>query len=209
MIEAIAGQVLVETAKVVGRETAKVLGRVFEKKFDEKIDKGNIDGPRPISDFYNPDVKIEKGLSQERKNEIKNETGWSDNVVDNIDSNQQYEIYKNADLRECLVNDRSCLTKNIDLDYVDPKTGWTNRERMSWGRAPIDAKSGEKIELHHMGQNQNAPFAELCENSEHGDGNDAILHDKNKPSWRRDPAANEQYKQERENHWKTRATMEV
>lgn len=31
------------------------------------------------------------------------------------------------------------------------------------------------------------PFAELCANSEHGDGKDAILHDKKVGSWRQDP----------------------
>ena len=34
------------------------------------------------------------------------------------------------------------------------------------------------------------PFAELCANSEHGDGKDAILHDKKVESWRQDPERN-------------------
>lgn len=38
------------------------------------------------------------------------------------------------------------------------------------------------------------PFAELCANSEHGDGKDAILHDKKVESWRQDPERKNQYR---------------
>lgn len=37
------------------------------------------------------------------------------------------------------------------------------------------------------------PFAELCANSEHGGGKDAILHDKKVESWRQDPERKNQY----------------
>ena len=115
-------------------------------------------------------------------------------------------ILKNADLHEAEIDGRKCLVKDIDMDYVDPKTGLTNRELMEKGRAPIDAKTGEPIELHHMGQNFNSPFAELCANSEHGDGKDAILHDKKVESWRQDPEKKNQYNNvQRPNHWKSRA----
>ena len=93
------------------------------------------------------------------------------------------------------------------MDYVDPKTGLTNRQLMEKGRAPIDAKTGERIELHHMGQDYDSPLAELCENSEHGDGKDAILHDKKIESWRQDPEKKNYYNNvQRPNHWKARAT---
>ena len=78
------------------------------------------------------------------------------------------------------------MVKNIDMDYVDPKTGMKNRKLMENGRPPIDPESGEKLELHHMGQGYDAPFAELWENSECGDGNDAILHPNSEESWRKD-----------------------
>lgn len=95
------------------------------------------------------------------------------------------------------------------MDYVDPKTGLTNRELMQKGRSPIDSKTGEKIELHHMGQDKDGSFAELCENSEHGDGNHSILHPKTDGSWRNEDGANANYdKIERPNHWKARAQEE-
>lgn len=35
-------------------------------------------------------------------------------------------------------------------------------------------------------QDYNSPLAELCSQSEHGDGKHSILHDNNIESWRRD-----------------------
>ena len=146
------------------------------------------------------------GLTEDEKAKIIKETGWSSEIVNCIESMDQYEVYKNADLHEAEIDGRKCLVKDIDMDYVDPKTGLTNRELMEKGRAPIDAKTGESIELHHMGQNFNSPFAELCANSEHGDGKDAILHDKKVESWRQDPEKKNQYNNvQRPNHWKARA----
>ncbi|MEI3305619.1 MAG: HNH/ENDO VII family nuclease [Dysosmobacter sp.] len=119
---------------------------------------------------------------------------------------EQYEVYKNAGLHEAEINGRKCLIKDIDMDYVDPKTGLTNRELMEKGRPPIDAKTGETIQLHHMGQDFNSPFAELCANSEHGDGKDAILHDKKAESRRQDTEKKNKYNNvQRPNHWKARA----
>ena len=148
-------------------------------------------------------------LTEEEKARIKEETGWSDEIIDAIESMDQYEVYKNADLHEAEVNGRKCLLKDIDLDYVDPKTGKTNRELMAEGKSPIDSKTGEKIELHHMGQNFDGPFAELTENSEHGDGNHKTLHTSNEGSWRNDPEQKNQYQREKAQHWKTRAQGEV
>ena len=146
------------------------------------------------------------GLTENEQAEIIKETGWPAEIVNCIESIDQCEVYKNADLHEAEIDGRKCLVKNIDMDYVDPKTGLTNRELMEKGRAPIDAKTGESIELHHMGQNFNSPFAELCANSEHGDGKDAILHDKKVESWRQDPEKKNQYNNvQRPNHWKARA----
>ncbi len=148
-------------------------------------------------------------LTDEEKQKIKEETGWSDEIIDAIKNMDQYEVYKNADLHEAEVNGRKCLLKDIDPDYVDPKTGKTNRELMAEGKSPIDSKTGEKIELHHMGQDFDGPFAELTENSEHGDGNHKTLHTSNEGSWRNDPDQKNQYQREKAQHWKTRAQDEV
>ena len=194
-----------------GLEKAKETKSSFDP--DKKIEKNSLNTDKP-KEGYDPDKKVDKnsddnteqkGLTQEQKDKIKKETGWSDEIVDHIESMEQYEIYKNADLHEVEINGKKCLVKDIDMDYVDPKTGLTNRELMEKGRSPIDAKTGEKIELHHMGQDKDGPFAELCENSEHGDGNHSTLHPKTEGSWRNETGANENYNNERKDYWKSRA----
>lgn len=148
-----------------------------------------------------------KGLTDDEKNQIKEETGWSDEVIDAIGTMDQYQIYKDAGVKEMEINGRKVLVKDIDLDYIDEKTGMSNRERMEKGLSPIDAKTGEKIELHHMGQSYDSPLAELSENSEHGGKNHSVLHDNSTESWRRDPVLKNQYQNhDKPNHWKERAS---
>ncbi len=167
-----------------------------------EMKKASIDA----ADHEMNDAGEKKGLSEEERKTIKEETNWSDDIIDNIDNMDQYEIYKNAGLRESEIDGRKCLIKEIDMDYVDPKTGMTNRQLMDNGRAPIDPKTGDKIELHHMGQKYDSPFAELCENSEHGDGNHSILHPDTVESWRNDSKLKNQYNNiDKPQHWKERA----
>ena len=190
----------------VGYKNIKPVKEVSIKELNDAV-KTEFDKASEKSEIKNHNSEAEKkGVSEEDRIKIKEETSWSDVIIDHIDNMEQYELYKNADLHEVEVNGRKCLVKNIDMDYVDPKTGMTNRERMEKGRAPIDSKTGEKIELHHMGQDFNGPFVELCENSEHGDGNHSVLHTKSGESWRKDPEKNDQYNNvDRPNHWKDRA----
>ena len=73
-----------------------------------------------------------EGLTDEEKAKINEETGWSDEIIDNIKNMKQYEILKNGGLVEAEINGRKCLIKeNIDLDYED-EDGITNRENGSW-----------------------------------------------------------------------------
>ncbi|MGF0068883.1 HNH/ENDO VII family nuclease [Candidatus Spyradosoma sp. SGI.093] len=139
------------------------------------------------------------------------ETGWSDEIIGNIKNSAQAEIFQNANLTEKTVNGRTCLVKEIDMDYVNPKTGKTNFELCKSGRSPIDAHTGEKYELHHIGQKYESPFAELRADSEHGDGKHSILHE-DIPSWRHqaDPSGrysslSARYNHDRVEHWKARA----
>lgn len=152
------------------------------------------------------DIPSTEGLTDTERQKIKEETGWSDEIINHIDSWEQYEkVYKNAGLHEANINGRPCLVKDIDWDYRNPKDGKTNRELVAEGKAPYDSKTGERIELHHMGQDKNSPFAELTENTEHGDGNHSVLHPSEGESWRHEPGAMAQYNQERVEHWKARA----
>ncbi len=194
-----------EVKAEVKAQSSEVAGK--EKMDTQQVETEKISEETPNlekTETINPE---RNELTSEQKEQIKNETHWSGEVVDHIRSMDEYEkVYKPADLHEQKVDGRTCLVKNIDMDYVSPKTGLSNREAMAKGASPLDAKTGEKLELHHMGQNYDAPLAELCENSEHGDGNDKILHDKNTESWRNDTQLKNQYQNvDRPNHWKERA----
>jgi len=152
------------------------------------------------SDFY----KNRDSLTEKQKSEIKNETGWSDKIINSISNMDQYNIiYKPAKLDEKIIDGGSSLVrKDIDPNYKNDKTGETNKERMEKGLSPYDSKTGEKIELHHMQQKADSPLAHLLENSEHGKFSN-ILHEKGKESFRRDIELKDRYNlHQRPNHWK-------
>ena len=138
-------------------------------------------------------------LSEDSKEELKDK-GYPDSVIENIGSEEEKEIYENADLMPKEVNGRDALTKNdIDLKQEDD-FGRTNLERMELGLAPLD-KDGNPIELHHVGQKMDSPLAELTRDEHRGKGNDTVLHNKQKES----EINREDFAKERAEHWKARA----
>ena len=102
-------------------ETSKMLSRLMPDYFKEL--------PSAIGEnIYDVvDLSEKKMLSMEEKLKIKEESDWSDEIVDQIKSMEEYEIYKQADVHEKIVDGRPCLCKDIDMDlkYMDPKTGET------------------------------------------------------------------------------------
>ena len=149
-----------------------------------------------------------KNLTVEEKNKIKEETGWSDEIINKIENWKQYQILKNADLKECNINGKICLIKNnIDLDYTDAD-GISNRDRIKMGLAPIDSKSGKPLELHHLGQKSDSPLVELTEKEhrtgeyENGKKNQSLWHDNSKVT--EVHGEGNTWNQERKDHWLAR-----
>ena len=88
-------------------------------------------------------------------------------------------VYEDAGLVSETVAERPALVRSdIDLDYVGDAIGRSNAERMAEGLPPIDASDPLKrpIELHHLGQQNDVPLAELKVVEHRGPGNNAILH---------------------------------
>lgn len=140
-----------------------------------------------------------EGLTDEQKEKLRELTGWSDEIQDAIGSWEEAEVYMKAGLKEVEINGKKCLIRDdIDLDQED-EDGITNRERMERGRPPI-TKDGEEVELHHIGQKQNSPLAELTMEQHRGVGNDTILHDKTKET----EIDRNEFGKERREHWKDR-----
>lgn len=160
--------------------------------------KENLEANKEGTNDSNEAVK--DGLSDEEKAKIKEETGWSDEIIDAIGSWKEYEIYKNAGLVEAEIGGKKCLIRNdIDWEQKDAM-GRTNRERVKDGLSPIN-KDGKVIELHHIGQHADSPLAELTLQEHRGKGNDTILHDKTKES----EIDRQAFNGEKNKHWVARA----
>jgi hypothetical protein len=196
---------------VVMRDGVDIPGKKNEIKIEDVLGKINPnENLNPNSEILsqvkknyskeaNESPETRKELSDEEKQMIKEETGWSDEIIDAISSMEEYEIYKKADLEEKEINGKKCLVrKDIDLEQKD-SMGRTNSERMEKGLPPLD-KNGRPIELHHIGQKPNSPLAELTTSEHRGKGNDTVLHDKKKES----EIDREKFAEERSEHWKNR-----
>lgn len=121
-------------------------------------------------------------------------------VLDAIGSEAEAAIYENAKLEPAVINDKESLIRS-DIDYDQPDFwGDTNLERMETGRPPLN-EQGKIIHLHHIGQTQNAPLAELTQAEHCGNGNDNILHNKIKES----EIDRGDFSKERTEYWKARA----
>ena len=141
--------------------------------------------------------------------EINENSPYSQEVNDHISSVEELEVYKNAGLVEREVDGRTCLVReDLDLDYVDPASGLTNREIMADdGGAPFDSKTGQPIELHHIGQDFDSPLAELTK-TEHKSYY-STLHTKEGESWRQDSKKRNTYNNvHRPHHWIARSKGE-
>lgn len=113
------------------------------------------------------------GLTMNEAATIQKETKWSLDVIKNIHSVKEAEIYKSANLTPQIVNGKQALVRKIDWDFK--WEGLTNRERVLSGKNPVDA-NGIKIELHHVGQSENTPLAMLSEIEHRHGENNGILH---------------------------------
>jgi hypothetical protein len=121
-------------------------------------------------------------------------------VLDAIGSEAEAHIYEEANLEPATINGKDALIRtDIDYDQKDD-FGITNLDRMKLGRPPLDA-NGKPIELHHIGQKQDSPLAELTCTEHRSNGNDNVLHNKQKES----EINREDFNKERQNHWKARA----
>lgn len=140
-------------------------------------------------------------LTDEDKSKIKEITGYSDEIVENISSLKEAMVYHDAKLEEKVINGKTCLVRtDIDLDQID-EMGQSNKQRMERGLAPLD-KEGKPFELHHIGQKSDSTLAELTQSEHRGPGNDGILHNKDIPS----EINRSEFNTERKNHWKDRVS---
>ena len=153
-----------------------------------------------------------EALSPEQKEYIKEKTGWSDSIIENIKSEEEASVYMQANLKEnngnlerfdidwnaTVPQDRIDRMRSIYGDEVaDRWANKTNMDLIKEGKAPY-GPDGERINLHHIGQKTDSPLAELT-NTEHKQ-NDGILHDKTKTS----EIGRDVFRYERQQYWMAR-----
>jgi len=164
--------------------------------------------PNKITDIKELDKPIAKevavirSLTSEQKEQIKEQSGYPNEVVDNISCVKEYEIYKDANLKIVVIEDKICLIRDdIHFDQKD-SFGRSNKERIEQNLVPI-SKDGKLIELHHVGQKADSPLAELTCEEHRGKGCDTILHDKSKIS----EIDRGKFTTERHDYWKNRMNL--
>lgn len=116
---------------------------------------------------------------------------WSLAILRAIHSPDEAEIYLQAGLKEAIIGGRPALIRT-DIDWSDysiRRNTWlrnkladydkwaeyNNADLIGEGFPPRD-RNGDPYELHHIGQRQDSPFAELTWAEHMGDGNNTILH---------------------------------
>lgn len=137
-------------------------------------------------------------LTDNERLKIFEESGWSKELISSFRWKEEVEVYKDQKLKEKQVDGRQVLQRgDIDPNFKDEQ-GITNKERMENGKAPI--VDGKPVELHHIGQKQDSPFAELT-NSVHKE-NYRNLHDvPPQPS----QIDRKSFAKEKADYWKKRA----
>lgn len=97
--------------------------------------------------------------------QIQQETGYPLDVIKQFHTMDEYQAFRNANLKPTVVGNKTALVKtDIDLTKVDAK-GRTNLERMKQGLAPQDS-NGVSYELHHVGQKKDGTLA-IMSQAEH------------------------------------------
>lgn len=191
----------VENPKSPGDGVSLKLDEIKNRTPEQLQEKTNeIRYERSLKEYNEGDRKQREELTDEERKSIKEQSGWSDTINEEIGSKKEYEIYQNADLMETEIDEKKCLIrKDIDWNQKDAM-GRTNQERAEQGLAPLD-KDGKAYELHHIGQHKDSPLAELTQEEHRGKGNDAILHDKLKET----EIDRNAFDKERMAHWQDRA----
>lgn len=99
------------------------------------------------------------GLSMNEAAMIQKESGYPLDIIKEFRSMDQYKVCKDAGLKARMVNGKTALVRDIDLNRID-EYGLSNLQRMKKGYAPLDPE-GVSYELHHLGQRQDSTLVIL------------------------------------------------
>lgn len=188
-----------ENTKDTNEPDDKTSELVEEDKTAEMTSTEKTDGT--VNDENTESNENDSSVSPEVRAEINEKSNYSPEVNAYINSVEELEIYQKAGLEEVQINGRTCLIRSdIDMDQEVDEFGMTNADLIKEGYAPFD-KNGHRIELHHIGQKDDAPLAELKFEEHRSSETYSILHDTSKES----EINRSEFNNEREAHWKSRS----
>ena len=158
-------------------------------------------------------------MTSQEQQLISQRTNWPEDVIRYIATMEEAEIYMRAKLQACLIGERWALCRT-DINWADfsiRRNTWlrtstqkrlkdydrwaeyNNADLIGEGFPPRDP-NGDPYELHHIGQQQDSPFAELTWAEHMGEGNNPILHQVGKES----EIDRGQFDHEKSAYWKAR-----
>ena len=141
------------------------------------------------------------GLTMNEAAIIQRESKYPLDVIKQFRSMEQYDICKEAGLTTKMIDGKTALIRDIDLNFKD-ELGRTNLERMREGLSALDPK-GVPYELHHIGQHQNSTLAILTKAEHRLGDNHKIWH-----IFGEDSEINRiLFAKQRENFWKEAAKI--
>ncbi|MBQ8940982.1 MAG: HNH/ENDO VII family nuclease [Firmicutes bacterium] len=117
------------------------------------------------------------GLTMNEAAMIQHESKYPLDLIKQFKSIEEYDVYRKAGLSTQMINGKTALLPNIDLEFKSTLPNGeevTNLQRMLNGYAPLDPATGKAYQLHHIGQKADGTLAVLTE-SQH-QWNSAILN---------------------------------
>ena len=156
--------------------------------------------------FYNFKEEVSAANLELQKKYILEDSPYSNAINKAISNYREFLFYYNLKLKEAYVT-RPSLIKDIDLDLWVSCESKTNRDLLKEGKSPYAYDSeGGKIEIHHIGQQYDSPFAELTVDEHSLEGSNKLLHEIQNDSWRNQEQLKNGFTAERTKYWKLRAT---
>ena len=145
--------------------------------------------------------------------QIKERTGWSDDIVRLLNSREEAEVYIGAGLVERRLRGRAALVRpDLGWSAFHCRQEWLKQRFADWDKGqdynngdligegwPPRDSNGDPYELHHIGQRQDSPFAELTWQEHMGGGNNVILHPNRESAIDR-----QQFDDEKSRYWQDR-----
>lgn len=127
---------------------------------------GAVVGGAKAKETFSLHSATKNGLTLNEAAKIQKESKLPTNIISEMHSFAEYEVYKGQNLKPLTVNGKTALVSKIDLNYTTTNsdgTKITNLEKMLKGQSPIDPVTKTAYELHHIGQKNDATLAVLPE----------------------------------------------